>query len=52
MDEKPVMTEKRLTKEEYHELYTQVDASCEPLCKRNVSFTYKNQYFQMGVLQP
>jgi len=45
---KPVVTERKLTFEEYQELRKQIDLEFEVIQKSSLSFTYNNQYFEMG----
>jgi CYTH domain-containing protein len=48
VSERPVLTEKRLTQEEYQDMKEQVDPDFELISKHSMSFTYQNQYFELG----
>ena len=49
VSERPVLTEKRLTQEEYQDMKEQVDPDFELISKHSMSFTYQNQYFELGM---
>jgi len=48
VDAQPLLTERRLTYDEYQDRRKQIDEGTEVIQKSSLSFTYNHQYFEMG----